>query len=209
MNIFGEGKKEGLKNPLNEDLLANNFNALGFNEVHLNELHDNSGTGKIVVHEELNMTNNQISNIADPIGGGDAINLDYLESNYASQSSVPDKAPYDVFGAFSDETTVLSAGLQPVVVQASRDFKLTHVRAFLTTPSGIANYFINSFRLNGVAFGVAAPGCEFVNPTDTTSILSSTVVPITVNQGDRFEIVLNASGTATGIKIVFMGYVSI
>lgn len=209
MNIFGEGKKEGLTNPLTENLLAANFNALNFNEVHLNELHDNSGTGKIVVHEEFNMTNNQISNLADPVAGSDAVNLSYAESNFASQASVPDQAPYDVYGAFSDETTVLSAGLQPVVLPASRNFTLTHIRCFLTTASGIANYTINDFRKNGVSIGVAAPGCEFVNPTDTTSVLSSTVSPISVSQGDRFEIVLNASGTATGIKVVFMGYVPI
>ena len=208
-NIFGLEDEGGLSNPLTEDLLANGFNGLDFNEIHLNELHDNSGTGKIVVHEEFNMTNHQISNLADPVAGGDAVNLDYAESNFASQATVPDQAPYDVYGAFSDETSLLSAGLQPVVVPASRDFTLTHVRCFLTTASGIANYTINDFRKNGVSFGVAAPGCEFVNPTDTTSVLSSTVVPISVFQGDRFEIVLNASGTATGIKVVFMGYVPI
>ena len=208
-NVFGRVDEEGLTNPLTEDLLANGFNALDFNEVHLNELHDNSGTGKIVVHEEFNMTNNQISNLADPIAGGDAVNLSYAESNFASQASVPDQAPYDVFAAFSDETTALSAGLQPVVVPASRNFTLTHIRCFLTTASGIANYTINDFRKNGVSIGVAAPGCEFVSPTDTTSVLSSTVSPISVTQGDRFEIVLNASGTATGIKVVFMGYVPI
>jgi hypothetical protein len=208
-NIFGLEDEGGLSNPLTEDLLANGFNALDFNEVHLNELHDNSGTGKIVVHEDFNMTNNHITNLADPVAGKDAVTLGFAESNYASQASVPDQAPYDVYAAFSDELSPLSAGLQPVVVPASRDFTLTHVRCFLTTASGIAYFTINDFRKNGVSFGVAAPGCEFVNPTDTMSVLSSTVIPISVNQGDRFEIVLNPTGTATGLKVVFMGYVSI
>ena len=205
-NIFGLSK-EGLTNPLTENLLANNFNALDFNEVHLNELHDNSGTGKIVVHEELNMTNNQISNLADPIGGGDAINLDYLESNYANRNSVPDTAPYDIYGAFTDETSTIATGLQPVVVSASRAFILTDIRCFLTTASGIPNYTINDFRRNGSSI-VVSPACVFSSPNDTTSVLVS-VVPTSVSQGDRFEVVTNASGTATGLKVVFMGYVPI
>jgi hypothetical protein len=207
-NIFGLGD-EGLTNPLTEDIQGADFNIYDINELHINELHDQDGVGPIVVHEQLNMTNKRITNMADPIAGKDAVSLDYAESNFASQATVPTTAPYDVYGAFSDETTTLSAGLQPVVIPASRDFTLTAVRAFLTTASGIANYTINDFRRNGVSFGVAAPGCEFVNPTDTTSVLSSVVSPIAVSQGDRFEIVLNASGTATGIKVVFMGYVSI
>ena len=206
-NIFGLKDEEGLQNPLTEDLLADGFNALDFNEVHLNELHDNSGTGKIVVHEEFNMTNNQISNLADPVAGSDAVNLDYLESNYASQASVPDQAPYDVYGAFGDETTTITAGLQPVIVPASRNFTLTNIRCFLTTASGIANYTINDFRKNGVSIGVS-PACEFTLPTATTSNLVSTG-NVNVTQGDRFEIFCNVSGFATGLKVVFMGYVSI
>jgi hypothetical protein len=159
--------------------------------------------------EDLEMNGFRIFDLPNPLAGQEPVTLDYGEANFASQASVPDQAPYDVYAAFSDELSPLSAGLQPVVVPASRDFTLTHVRCFLTTASGIAYFTINDFRKNGVSFGVAAPGCEFVNPTDTMSVLSSTVIPISVNQGDRFEIVLNPTGTATGLKVVFMGYVSI
>jgi len=206
-NIFGLVDEGGLTNPLTEDLLADGFNALDFNEVHLNELHDNSGTGKIVVHEEFNMTNNQISNLADPVGGSDAVNLDYLESNYASQGSVPDQAPYDVYGAFGDETSTITAGLQPVVVPASRDFTLTHIRCFLTTAAGFGNYTITDFKKNGVSISVS-PACEFFQPTATTSNLVATT-PTAISQGDRFQISCPYSGFATGLKVVFMGYVSI
>jgi hypothetical protein len=204
-NIFGK-KDQGLTNPLTEDLLADGFNALDFNEVHLNELHDN-GAGIIIVNEELDMSNNQIGNLADPVAGSDAVNLDYLESNYASQGSVPDQAPYDVYAAFGDETSTITAGLQPVVVPASRDFTLTHIRCFLTTAAGFANYTINDFRKNGVSIGVS-PACEFFLPTATTSNLVATT-PTAVSQGDRFEIFCNVSGFATGLKVVFMGFVSI
>ena len=106
MNIFGEGLKKGLTNPLTEDLLANDFNAFQFNEVHLNELHDNSGTGKIVVHEEFNMTNKKITNMADPTQSKDAVTLGYLQSNPPPVGDIP----YDMSMAFSGNDVLIPVG---------------------------------------------------------------------------------------------------
>ena len=206
-NVFGRVDEEGLTNPLNEDLLADGFNALDFNEVHLNELHDNSGTGKIVVHEDLNMTNNYITNLADPVAGKDAVNLDYAESNFASQASVPDEAPYDVYGAFTDETSAITIGLAPMVLPASRNFTLTNIRAFLTTPAGFPNYTIAAFVLNGLP--LTTPTCSFSGSSDTTSNLITLATPLSISQGDRFEVNCNPGGSAAGLKVVFMGNVPI
>ena len=40
-------------------LLANGFRGLNFTELHTDELHDNTGSRKIAVHEEFNMLNNK------------------------------------------------------------------------------------------------------------------------------------------------------
>jgi hypothetical protein len=157
--------------------------------------------------EDLDMNGFRIMDLPNPLAAQEPVTLDYAESNFASQVSVPDEAPYDVYAAFGDETTAISAGLQAVVIPASRDFTLTNIRCFLTTAAGFANYTINDFRKNGVSIGVA-PACEFTLPTATTSNLVSTT-PTTINQGDRFEIFCNYSGFATGLKVVFMGNVSI
>ncbi len=206
-NIFGEVGGEGLTNPLTEDLLADNFNALDFNEVHLNELHDNSGTGKIVVHEELNMTNNNISNLQDPIGGQDAVTLSYLESNFAPSSAIPDEVAYDVFGAFTDETSTIAAGIAPVVIPCPRTFSLTTIRAFLTTSNGSPNYTIADFRINGTI--ITAPTCSFSGSNSTTSNIVTLATPVNVLQGERFEVNCNAGASATGLKVVFGGIIGI
>ena len=204
-NIFGL-KDQGLTNPLTENLDVAGFELQDVDKIFTNEIHDN-GQGNITVHEQLHLQNNRLTHMADPVAGSDGVNLDYLESNYASQGSVPDQAPYDVYGAFGDETSTITAGLQPVVVPASRDFTLTNIRCFLTTAAGFGNYTITDFRKNGVSISVS-PACEFFQPTATTSNLVSTT-PTAVSQGDRFEISCPYSGFATGLKVVFMGYVSI
>ena len=104
-NIFGTGDAEGLTNPLEEDLLANGFRGLNFTELHTDELHDNTGTGKIAVHEEFNMLNNKITNVADPTQTKDAVNLGYLQSNPPVVT-----IPYDMQMAFTDNTTLIPVG---------------------------------------------------------------------------------------------------
>ena len=122
-NIFGT-KPSYLSNPLTEDLQANNFNGYNFNELHTDELHDNTGTGKIVVHEEFNMTNKKISNLADPTQFKDAVNIDYLNSRLSSLSLY---SPYDLYVAVTDETTAIPAGIQPIKFNVPRNFILLNI----------------------------------------------------------------------------------
>jgi hypothetical protein len=206
-NVFGR-VDEALTNPLTEDLLANDFNALDFNEVHLNELHDNSGTGKIVVHEEFNMTNNKISNLADPTQNKDAVTLQYAESNFASQVSVPTSAPYDIYAAFGDETTPISLGIQPVVIQATRAFAMSNVQAFLTNGASVNNYPIGNVNLNGSALSFSSFP-QFVTAGDTTSSMGVFSSIINLSAGDKLTIGMNADTTASGLKVVFLGDISI
>ena len=72
-NIFGNVGGDGLTNPLTEDIQGADFNIYDINELHINELHDQDGVGPITVHETLNMTNNQISNLADRTQNKDAV----------------------------------------------------------------------------------------------------------------------------------------
>ena len=206
-NIFGEvGGEGGLTNPLTEDLDVAGFELQDVDTLFVNEIEANSGSF-IEIKNDLEMGGLRIMDLPNPLAGQEPVTLDYAESNFASRTSVPDEAPYDVYAAFGDETTTITAGLQPVIIPASRDFTLTNIRCFLTTPAGFANYTINDFRKNGVSIGVS-PACVFTLPTATTSNLVSTT-PTTIIQGDRFEIYCNFSGFATGLKVVFMGYVSI
>lgn len=197
-NIFGLVNK-GLTNPLTEDLQGSDFNILDINELHLNELHDQDGIGPIVVHESLNMTNNQISNMADPTQNKDAATKQYVDG------LVGGSIPYDIYGAFTDETSAIASGLAPMVLPASRDFTLTSIRAFLTTAAGFPNYTISDFRINGTP--ITTPTCSFSGATSTTSNLVTLATPISVSQGDRFEVNCNTGGAATGLKVVFMGSV--
>lgn len=130
MDIFGLSKA-GLTNPLTEDLQGADFNIYDINELHINELHDQDGTGPIVVHESLNMTNKQISNMADPTQNKDAANKQYVDS-------IPTSIPYDIYVALSDETTSLSSGVLPVFFQAPRDMYFLEVIGYLSLPDGTA-----------------------------------------------------------------------
>lgn len=126
MNIFGEGEGKGLTNPLTEDLLASDFNAFQFNEVHLNELHDNSGTGKIIVHEEFNMTNKKITNMSDPTESKDAVTLGYFQSNPPSVV-----IPYDMSMAFTGNDVLIPVGNAIPFYYTPRAFTGVSVVGFL------------------------------------------------------------------------------
>ena len=196
-NIFGTTGDDGLTNPLTEDLLANGFNALNFNQVHTDELHDNTGTGKIVVHEEFNMTNNKISNMADPVAGKDAVTLDYYESNLPVIPSVVH--PYDVYVAITDESTPLTIGYQPVIFQAPRNFTAIGFKAYLSVAP------TNTIDIN-LYSGPSLVTTATINFGDTESPQAVFSGPVTADE--RFEIqVSNSDPTAKGLKIVIYGQI--
>ena len=197
MNIFGEGEQKGLSNPLTEDLLASQFNLLDVNEIHLNEIHDQDGTGPIIVHERLNMTNNTIGNLADPVAGKDAVTLDYYESNLPVIPSVVH--PYDVYVAITDESTPLTIGYQPVIFQAPRNFTAIGFKAYLSVAP------TNTIDIN-LYSGPSLVTTATINFGDTESPQAVFSGPVTADE--RFEIqVSNSDPTAKGLKIVIYGQI--
>lgn len=193
-NIWGRLPAIGLTNPLQEDLLAGDFNALDFNEVHLNELHNNSGTGNIIVHEQLNMTNKKITNLADPVASKDAVNLSYYEANLPS-SSTP---YYDLMAAFGDETTPISAGVQPMRMYPPRDFTATFITGTLSIVATSNNFQVQVFK-GGTQIGTLS----FLggSPIATGSITSATYLT-----SDLITAVCpSADATAAGLKITING----
>jgi len=203
MDIFGNSKNSGfLKNPLDTDLQANNFNAYNFTEVHLDELHDNSGTGKIVVHEEFNMTNKRITNMADPVAAKDAVTLSYYESNFPAQIQY-----YDLYAAFTDETTPISVGFQPLQLFVPRNFTCSDYQAFLSTGASVNNYVVAQLRLNGTTIPQSAGQyADFDTAGDKVSTTGYfTAGDLNLVAGDILTVYMNADTTATGLKIVFRG----
>jgi len=203
MDIFGNSKNSGfLKNPLDTDLQANNFNAYNFSEVHTDELHDNTGTGKIVVHEEFNMTNKRITNMADPTASKDAVTLSYYENNFPAQIQYN-----DLFASFTDETTPISVGFQNLQLFVPRSFTCTDYQAFLSTGATANNYVVAQIRLNGVTIPQSAGQyAEFVNAGDKVSTTGYfTAGDLNLVTGDIITVYMNADTTASGLKIVFRG----
>ena len=196
-NVFGRVDEEGLTNPLNEDLLADGFNALDFNEVHLNEIHDNSGTGKIVVHEEFNMTNNKISNLADPIASKDAVTLQYFNNNQLTRI-------YDVAGAMTDETTPIQVGGQIGSFNVPREFKCDKIVCYLRTGATAALY-APTIYINGNTVNFSQDPI-FVNAGDTISqdgYFQSG--PTTILAGSIIQSAANTDATAAGLKVALIG----
>ena len=200
-NIWGETEGEGLTNPLTENLLANDFNALDFNEVHLNELHDNSGTGKITVHEEFNMTNNKISNLADPTQNKDAVTLEYFNNNQPTITNF-----YDVAGAMTDETTPIQVGGQIGSFNVPREFRCDKIVCYLRTGATAALYtptiYIDGNAVNWSQFP------SFVNAGDTVSqdgYFQSG--PQTILAGSMISSAANTDATAAGLKVALIGVI--
>jgi len=196
-NIFGLVDEGGLTNPLSEDLLADGFNALDFNEVHLNELHDNSGTGKIVVHEEFNMTNNKISNLADPIASKDAVTLEYFNNNQLTRI-------YDVAGAMTDETTPIQVGGQIGSFNVPREFRCNKIVCYLRTGATAALY-APTIYINGNTVNFSQDPI-FVNAGDTVSqdgYFQSG--PTTILAGSIIQSAANTDATAAGLKVALIG----
>ena len=201
MNIYGEGEKKGLSNPLTEDLLANDFNALQFNEVHLNEIHDNTGTGNIVVHEQFNMTNNRITNMADPVAAKDAVTLDYAESNFASQATIPSTAPYDLYFAVTDETSTIPTGLQNISFVAPRQFTAYQVSVCVSATSGSQRTI--QLVINGTPTGPILQ----INPGSTSDF---STINYTFTSFDKIEVDVGGTDIAMrGLKVIILGDVSI
>lgn len=194
-NIFGLIKSNGLTNPLEEDLLANGFNGLNFSELHTDELHDNSGTGKIVVHEEFNMTNNRITNMADPVSGKDAVTLDYYESNIPSSF-----IPYDLYFAPTDETSLIPTG-SSVQYTAPRQFTVQSFKCFLTT--AVTNFWTVTVVFNGTP--VLAYVSTF-NAGDKVGSIYNFPAGIVVPADTTIDFeVTPADPTATGLKCILLG----
>ena len=194
-NIFGTGDAEGLQNPLDTDLLANGFRGLNFTELHTDELHDNTGSGKIAVHEEFNMLNNRITNLSDPTQTNDAVTLGYLQSNPPVVT-----IPYDLYAAVTDETTPLSSGFQPVTFQVPRQFNTSLFKAFLNTAP--TNNIDITLYLNGsivVATATIVAGDIASNNVVVSGLFSlGEVLNVSISNGDA---------TATGLKVVIQGTV--
>lgn len=198
-NIFGEVGDGGLTNPLTEDLLANGFNALDFNEVHLNELHDNSGTGKIIVHEEFNMTNNVIGNLADPVAAKDAVTLQYFNNNLPTQIHY-----YDVVGAVTDETTPIQVGFQTGSLNVPREFRCDKVVFYLrigaTAAAYTATIYIDGNPVNWSQFP------SFVNAGDLVSQDGYFQGgALTILAGSSIIVGANTDATAAGLKVALIG----
>jgi len=200
-NIWGETEGEGLTNPLTENLLANDFNALDFNEVHLNELHDNSGTGKITVHEEFNMTNNKISNLADPTQNKDAVTLEYFNNNQPTITNF-----YDVAGAMTDETTPIQVGGQIGSFNVPREFRCDKIVCYLRTGATAALYTPTIYIDGNAVTWSQFP--SFVNAGDTVSQDGYFQTgPTTILAGSMISSAANTDATAAGLKVALIGVI--
>mgnify|MGYP001597563223 CR=1 FL=1 len=161
--------------------------------------------------EDLDAAGFKIIDLPDPLAAQEPVTLAYGEANFASSVSVPTTAPYDVFAAFTDETTVIPAGIPAFTLPIPRGFTCTGARAFLTTGATSNNYFIVDIRKNGViipqSFGQL---CEFAIAGETTSSLGTfTAGNIFLSTSDRITCSVNNDATAAGLKLVLYGFVSI
>ena len=199
-NIFGL-VSEGLTNPLTEDLDVAGFELQdvnkfwdNVNKIFTNEIHDN-GEGNIAVHEPFNMTNNQITNVAEPTQNKDAATKQYVDN-----AIVTPVIEYDIMAAYSDETTALSAGLLDVNFPVPRDFLLLFIEGFINQSATSNNFQFEVFR-NGSSVGTS----NFVSgAVDSDAIVF--VGGLSVSQNDRFTVSIPvADATATGLKIAFLG----
>ena len=193
-NIFGRLPAKGLTNPLEEDLEGADFNIYDINELHINELHDQDGVGKIAVHEDFNMLNNRVTNMSDPVSSKDAVTLSYYNANLPS-SSTP---YYDLMGAFGDETTPISAGVQPMRMYPPREFTATFITGTLSVSATSNNFEVQVFKggtqigtLNFLSGAPIATG-SITTATYITTDLITAVCPV-------------ADATAAGLKITING----
>jgi len=190
-NIYGL-VNEGLNNPLTEDLQGSDYNIYDINELHINELHDQDGIDKIKVHEDFNMLNHNITNMADPVQNKDAATKNYVDN------AVGGVIYYDLAAAFGDETTAISAGVQPMRLYPSRDFTGKFLTGSLSQVA-TGNNFEVQIKLNSTVIGTLT----FLggSPIATASMTSQT---ITTQQLITCECPL-ADSTASGLKVTING----
>jgi hypothetical protein len=198
-NIFGNVDKEGLSNPLTEDLQGADFNIYDINELHINELHDQDSVDKIRVHEDFNMLNNSITNMADPVASKDAVTLSYYEANLPTTTET-----YDVMAAFTDEQTPITVGIQAGSLRIPRTFNCSSVIFYLRNGATASPYQL-TFYIDGVAQTFAVFP-DFINAGDTISQTGS--FPSGIKQlvaGSEITIGANTDATASGLKLVLLG----
>jgi hypothetical protein len=192
-NIFGT-VNEGLTNPLTENLQGADFNIYDINELHLNELHDQDGIDKIKVHEDFNMLNNQITNMADPTQNKDAATKSYVDSVAGGGTIF-----YDVWAAYGDETTPIVAGVQPVIIYPPRDFTASSISGSLSA-TATSNSFEVQVKVNSTVIGTIT----FLSGTPTANTSISPNIQINQNQLITANCVLG-DATAAGLKISING----
>ena len=193
-NIFGL-VSESLTNPLTEDLQGADYNIYDINELHINELHDQDATGPIVVHEEFNMTNNKISNMADPTQNKDAATKQYVDNKIVNPI-----VEYDLMAAYTDETTPIAAGALDMSFPVPTSFLLLYIKGFINQSATSNNFQVEVFR-NAVSQGFIP---FLTGSTESNSI--TYVGGLTVSPNDRFTCFIPvADATATGLKLVFLG----
>ena len=146
------------------------------------------------------MTNNQISNLADPTQNKDAANKQYVD-NAISNVFVP----YDVMFAFSDETSPLATGAPlPVKNFIPRGFNIdsgsaTSIMAYLSTAT-TNNMGCAVLRNDTVIQELFFPAGSRV----TNNVLTPTVSSL--NPGDEITLYTTITDpTASGIKLVISG----
>jgi len=140
------------------------------------------------------MLNNSITNMADPVAAKDAVTLSYYEANLPS-SSTP---YYDLMGAFGDETTPISAGVQPMRMYPPREFTATFITGTLSIVATSNNFEVQVFK-NGTQIGTL----NFLTggPIATGSITSATYTTLDLITANCPV----ADATAAGLKITING----
>ena len=209
MNIFGEGRKEGLTNPLTENLEGAGYDIEDIDTLKLNGIESQTGT-YIEVKNNLDLNGYKIYDLADPVAAQDPVTLAYGEANFASSAAIPTTAPYDLYGAFTDEDTPIAIAIQPLTLNVPRGFSCSGVRAFLKNGATTAPYYVVDIKINGVTIPQGTGLCEWSIAGETTSSLGTfTAGNIFLALGDKLTVAMNADTTASGLKIVFYGSVSI
>jgi hypothetical protein len=166
-NVWGEPDEqnaEGLTNPLTSNLDAGGFEIKDVDKVYTNEIHDN-GQGDIAVHNQINMTNNKITNMQTPQQNKDAANKEYVDN------AVSGPHPYDMQMAFTDNTSVIPLGNMEPYYYTPRAFTGLSCVGFLRFPvnttTQIFRVYLGSIIIATLTFNVGS------------SIESNTVAPWT------------------------------
>ena len=201
-SIFGTVGGEGLTNPLEKNLLADGFDIENLDTLYLNGLEANSGVlievknnldlnqfeiidlGKlfvtevhgnganIVVHEELNMTNKKIGNMATPTQTKDAATKGYVDGLVGGAS------PYDMQMAFTDNTSVIAIGYQPPYYYTPRAITGISCVGFLRIPCVSVSQTFNVYVSNQLIAVLTFPvGSQTQSNTQTPWLNPAASVP--------------------------------